>query len=456
MFEDPENKNDNKTVFYGRPDGLGNRYEELLLLSNYAVKNNIYFKYIWNNTGKWKYSNKFLAKNIEIVEKDYVKEWPTKNFESTKLWREYISTNDISHNKNVVLNLKYPKIKDNYIGVLVRGSDRIVDDIESLPPGFQSSDDVETSIELTLKYLSSQKNLSPIVIFSEDKNLKKYVSEKLNNYKQISLPKIEYLEQAYEDFVYLLSATEIILCSRFSSFALSAGMISNTRVVKFFSYSHPLLNRWKNEYLNFPVQNNQDQDLFSDYPKFSKNEKIISIGNNFKKSYKTTEQLVDKVVLLISYNKSKYIGFEENFKFIKKKIRIDMFNMSIFISDLKEIVEILFKSKNRKKILKEKISYIIKTIKILGFKTYFVKSYFSNVRKLPYFLYIDIDNFIVNEKKYFNDEYFKGGVIYFENYENKKTLIKEIINRTNQFTLHFEHDIDDNKSFGYVSLIKNE
>ena len=66
MFEDFKNKNDKKILFYGRPDGLGNRYEELLLLSNYAVKNDIFFKYIWNNTGKWKYSNKFLAKNIEI------------------------------------------------------------------------------------------------------------------------------------------------------------------------------------------------------------------------------------------------------------------------------------------------------------------------------------------------------------------------------------------------------
>ena len=35
---------------YGRPDGLGNRYEELLLLSNYAVDNNLYFKYFWNNS----------------------------------------------------------------------------------------------------------------------------------------------------------------------------------------------------------------------------------------------------------------------------------------------------------------------------------------------------------------------------------------------------------------------
>ena len=85
-------KNFKKIIFYGRPDGLGNRYEELLLLSNYAVENNIYFKYYWNNTGNWKYSNKFTARNIEIIDIDYVKKWPTNNFESTKHWREFIST----------------------------------------------------------------------------------------------------------------------------------------------------------------------------------------------------------------------------------------------------------------------------------------------------------------------------------------------------------------------------
>lgn len=130
--------NKQKIIFYGRPDGLGNRYEELLLLSNYAVDNNFYFKYFWNNSGKWKYTNQFSAQNIEIVEVDHVEKWPTNNFESTKYWRDYISTSDIFHNSNVTLGLTLPEIQNKYIGVLVRGSDRIIDNYEQLPPGFQN------------------------------------------------------------------------------------------------------------------------------------------------------------------------------------------------------------------------------------------------------------------------------------------------------------------------------
>ena len=57
------NTKEQKTlIFYGRPDGLGNRYEELALLSNFAVSNNVFIKYYWNNTGNWKYVCRIKAK----------------------------------------------------------------------------------------------------------------------------------------------------------------------------------------------------------------------------------------------------------------------------------------------------------------------------------------------------------------------------------------------------------
>ena len=65
-------------IFYGRPDGLGNRFEELVLLSNFAISNNLFIKYYWNNSGSWKYKCKFKAKNIEILEIDLIENWPTK------------------------------------------------------------------------------------------------------------------------------------------------------------------------------------------------------------------------------------------------------------------------------------------------------------------------------------------------------------------------------------------
>ena len=443
--------NRQKIIFYGRPDGLGNRYEELLLLSNYAVDNNLNFKYFWNNSGQWKYTNKFFAKNIEIVEVDYVKNWPTNNFESTKYWREYISTNDISHNDNVTLDLNLPENRNEYIAVLVRGSDRIVNNIELLPPGFQSSEDIEKSIRLTKDYLLSVKEELPIIIFSEDKELKKRVSTELKQFRQISLPPIASMEQAYQDFINLLAAKEIILCSKFSSFALSAGLISNKKVVKFYSYSHPLLNRWKNDYIIFPPEKNQANSNTLKLPKFKNEEKCISIGNNFIKSYIIPKKILENISVLVSYNKSNYFGFEENLKLLKKSVDIHMTNTTPFFIDLKMIINILKKHKNRKNQLKIMFAESRKTKKIIGNKSYFLKSKKFSLYKNNYFIFIDIETLTDNLTHFFKNYYFVGAIVTFDNFQSKRDLINKIIDCTENYIFHCQLEKDKNKS-GYISF----
>ena len=450
-----QNKNKKqKIIFYGRPDGLGNRYEELLLLSNYAVENNLYFKYFWNNTGKWKYTNKFSAKNIEIVEVDYVRKWPTNNFESTKYWRDYISTNDIFHNNNVTLDLNLQETQNKYIGVLARGSDRIVNNNELLPPGFQNFEDVKRSIKLTKEYLISKKEQLPIVIFSEDKELKKYVSTELKQFKQITLPQISSIEQAYQDLINLLAAKEIILCSKFSSFALTAGLISNKKVIKFYSYSHPLLNRWKNEYINFPFEKDKVDYKTLDLPKFTNEEKVISIGNNFIKSYMIPRKILKNISVLVSYNKSKYIGFEENFKLLKNSVNIHMTNTTIFFTDLEEIINILKNNKNRKNQLKIKLAESKKTKKIFGIKSYFLKFRQFRTYNNNYFIFIDIDTLADNLNHFFNDSCFTGAIATFDNFQKKSKLINKIIDSNNDYIFHSQIEKDKNNS-GYISFYKD-
>ena len=444
-------KNKQKIIFYGRPDGLGNRYEELLLLSNYAVENNLYFKYFWNNSGKWKYTNKFSAKNVEIIEVDHVKKWPTNNFESTKYWREYISTEDIFHNNNVTLDLSFPETQNKYIGVLARGSDRIVDDNELLPPGFQNFEDIKKSIKLTKEYLISTKEQLPIVIFSEDKELKKFVSTELKQFKQITLPQITSMEQAYQDLINLLAAKEIILCSKFSSFALTAGLISNKKVIKFYLYSHPLLNRWKNEYINFPLEKVQVDNNTLDTPKFTDEEKLISIGNNFIKSYILPKKLLENISVLVSYNKSKYFGFEENFKLLKNSLNIHMTKTTLFFIDLKEIIDILKNNKNRKNQLKTKLAESRKTKKIFGSKSYFLMFKQFRTYKNNYFIFIDIETFSDNLNHFLNDSFFIGAIVTFDNFQNQSDIIYKIFDSNNNYLFHCQTEKDKNNS-GYLSF----
>ncbi len=448
-----ENK-DKLEIFYGRPDGLGNRYEELLLLSNYAVENELYFKYYWNNTGTWKYSNNFTAKNIEIVDIDYVQKWPTDNFESSKNWREFISTKDIYHNENVTLNLDIPANIKKYIGVLVRGSDRIVDNIKLLPPGFQSSEDVENSIKLTEEYLITTKQSLPLVIFSEDSELKKYVSDKLSKFDQISVPKIPSMEQAYQDFVNLISAEEIILCSKFSSFALAAGLISNKKVVKFYSYSHPLLKRWKNDFTNFPNEKQSYEVNKLNLPTYRNEDQTVSVGNKFINSYLLPVKVLEKVSILVSYNRSEYIGFEENLKILKKSIIINMVNVSMFLQDCKKIIRILKTDKNRKKLINELILQAKKSFDLIGYKSYFLKFKSFKSYKNYYFVFINADDLVNNLSFFFEDHYFIGAVAVFNDFENERMLIDDIVYSSDDFKFHLDLYEDSKNSSGYISFSK--
>jgi hypothetical protein len=447
-------KNDKKIVFYGRPDGLGNRYEELLLLSNYAVENNLYFKYYWNNTGNWKYSNKFTARNIEIIDIDYVKKWPTNNFESTKHWREFISTKDIQYSKNVTLNLNIPAIQKKYIGVLVRGSDRIVDNIELLPPGFQSSEDVERSIKLTEEYLTTSKKKLPLVLFSEDSELKQYVSNKLIKFDQILLPQISSMEQAYQDFINLIAAEEIILCSKFSSFALSAGLISNKKVVKFHPYSHPLLKRWKNEFINFPTEEQSSIIDKLNLPVYGNEVKTVSVGNKFIKSYLLPSEVLEKVSILSSYNKSKYIGFEEHLKLLKKSVNIKMINLSIFLQDFKKVVDILKLGKNRKTLINEQLRLAKKSLDLIGYKSYFLKFRPLKSYKNFYFIFINIEDLVSDLSFFLRDAHLIGAVVAFSNFESEKILINDLLHSTDDFKFHVNLYEDNNNSSGYISFSK--
>ena len=442
----------NSLIFYGRPDGLGNRYEELVLLSNFAVSNNVFIKYYWNNTGNWKYVCRIKAKNIEIIEVDSVEPWPTKNFESTRYWREYISTRNIYHNKNVKLDFKLPEVEKKYISILTRGSDRVLKRTENIPPGFQSEQDLEKSIQLAKQYLVINEKVLPISIHSEDEKLKNYVSEILTDFEQISLPKFDNLEKAYQDLLGLINSEEIILCSKFSSFALTAAMISNKKVIKFHQYTDPLLQRWKIDYIDFPEYKKEDLIFDLNLPKFSDKEQPIVLGNNFIGSYKIDQNSINKTKLLLSHNKKNYIGFEENFKIYNESTRIKFIQSSIFINVIKEITNILINQRSRKAKIKNIIRESIKTIKIMGFLSFFIKFRESKNHKTNFFLFIGIEDFCKNLENFTKNNFFIGAVVIFKNLEDDYEYISKILKSCNSFSIHCELNKHDFNSEGYLSI----
>ena len=257
------------------------------------------------------------------------------------------------------------------------------------------------------------------------------------------------MEQAYQDLINLLAAKEIILCSKFSSFALTAGLISNKKVVKFYLYSDPLLNRWKNKYINFPLEKVQVDDDKLDLPKFTNEEKVISIGNNFIKSYMIPKKLLENISVLVSYNKSKYIGFEENFKLLKNSANIHMTKTTLFFTNLKQIISILKNNKNRKNQLKTKVAESRKTKKIFGTKSYFLISRQFRTYKNNYLIFIDIETLADNLDHFFKDSYFTGAIVTFDNFQRKSSLINKIIAHNDNYIFHCQIEKDKNNS-GYI------
>jgi hypothetical protein len=181
------NKETINTLFYGCPAGLGNRYEELVKLSTFAVKNDLNIKYYWNNAAKSKYKNLFKAQNIIIETIEQLESWPTKNFESSRYWREYISSRSIGYNNQVKLDLTPINARDQYIGIHIRGTDRIVDS-HIRHPGFQTLKDLDESILNTKNYLLENKCSLPLAIFSEDSSLKNRLINELHMFEIMDLP----------------------------------------------------------------------------------------------------------------------------------------------------------------------------------------------------------------------------------------------------------------------------
>ena len=278
------------------------------------------------------------------------------------------------------------------------------------------------------------------------------MSEALDEFRQITLPEIDLEEKAYRDLVGLINSEEIILCSKFSSFALTAAIISNKKVVKFHDYSEPLLLRWKNDFINFPKTEKLNKVSKYELPTSLNNENIKVLGNSFIKSFKIDQRVLESSNLLISYNEKKYIGFEENFKILNNSVAVKFIKSSIFVNNIKEVFGIVYSQRNRKIKIKNLIFESLKTLKIIGFKSYFLRSFVFKKNNRNFFLYIDVNKFEKNLDSFINNESFVGAIVYFDNLKTEYELISMIIQNCNTFSIHGEIDNNSEDSAGYLSV----
>ena len=238
------------------------------------------------------------------------------------------------------------------------------------------------------------------------------------------------------------------MCSKFSTFALTAAALGNTKVVNFFSDNKPLIRNWDLEYLDFPkkIINRDSSLIFLD--KYSNDIERLKVGNSNISSYEVSEVSLNNSELLISFNTTQYIGVEENIKLHNKNIKVQMFNMSLFLNIFKEAMRILKNEKNRKNKLTNLLKENLKTFKIFKTKTFLFKSTASYCKK-PHFIYIDTELLPKRLNLIFNPSTTKGAIINFNNIDEEKEVLDEVIQllRPKEFRYYV-----NNKNSGYLSI----
>jgi hypothetical protein len=258
-------------VVQGRPDGLGNRVEELINLCAYCNINNQKAIYIWRNKPQY-WNGELLDRTYDIffsIDNVFI---TTDKVTSDS----YTLINSIMDNFTQKSFLTAAKsIKPNFsinfennikpLGVHIRGTDRINNKMNH-PHFMKSEKQFKDLIERTVSYVN---NALPKYLFicSDDLRYKQLFLSQLDNSIKIVEPISENnIPEEYTDFFGLTLCSEVVMCSKFSTFAITASLIGNIKLTAFYK-DNSVRNRYK-ALMNYEVK--------------SFNKKIFDVFNFFK------------------------------------------------------------------------------------------------------------------------------------------------------------------------------
>lgn len=231
--------------FNGRPDGLGNRIEELINLECYCIQNDVSCNYYWNNKYNGRsYKNLLNCKNILIQNNNSHAHVNIKcNFGKFNNNEMINASKNINYFKNINNDL-------SYISVHIRSTDRCNN---SGHKDFFTYNFFVDKFKKTLNYLNNMTDEMNIFIASDDNKYKKYLINNLNKNYHIVDPFLNIIDDpVYKDFFSLVHSKKIIMVPKFSSFAACASLLGNNILVSHCHENETSLYRYKCniEYIN--------------------------------------------------------------------------------------------------------------------------------------------------------------------------------------------------------------
>jgi hypothetical protein len=228
--------------FSGRPDGLGNRVEEIILLDAICTKEIITANYVWNNqVAHRSYDILLTSENVNLNKKG-ISNTPFKMF------KDLSSVNPNQHEilksaKNIKPTFDIHFENDvKPVGIHMRGTDRIKNNNH---PHFMR--DEKEFFEYISKVITliNQKKPKYIYICSDEEDYKSHFINNLGQGITVIHPIAKKnIPKEYIDFFALSLCQEVYMCSKFSSFVITASMIGNIPLISL-TQDHNVANRYK-------------------------------------------------------------------------------------------------------------------------------------------------------------------------------------------------------------------
>jgi len=221
--------------FNGRPDGIGNRIEQLIYIQQYCKENNLQCIYIWNNSYFRNYKCLISFENITIKDKITEKE---KKYLTNDC---FLRTPEYIVKYNFLFTIPSPPVYD--VIIHIRGTDRLNPSIKH--HDFSNVTELNNIMEKTINYLNNEKTITTYTVVTDDKQYINYMKNKIQK---------EYIELSYNhdihndwiDFYYLTQPKKFILmCCRFSSYSITASILGNKEIRIFKESIDSALPRYK-------------------------------------------------------------------------------------------------------------------------------------------------------------------------------------------------------------------
>ena len=219
-----------KYNFEGRPEGLGNRVEELIRLEAIATKYEKKFSYIWNNVKRNRsYPVMLQSPNIEIVLNE--EELKLDNEEIYKEWDTFNQKEILEASTRIVPTFKIAFQDDvKPVGIHIRGTDRIGPD----HPHYMKDGNEFMQYLLKTIELIKKDNPKQLFVCSDNAEYKKILLDSIPKEIQIVEPLVNAdIPGYYVDFFALSMCSKLYMNSKFSTFALCAAMIGNIPIVSY-------------------------------------------------------------------------------------------------------------------------------------------------------------------------------------------------------------------------------